>query len=442
MSKQYDPLHGKTLPVFLHYAIPSVGGLLASSSASMIDAMFLGNYVGAEALAAVNLTVPATSLLYAVVFMLAVGGSVIAGKFLGENNDAAASDIFTKTMAAACAVSLLIAVPSIVFIRQLVQLLGATEALSTLVVQYLQILLLFSPALVVSITLYYFIIVDGHPIHASASLIAGSVINVLLDWLFIAELEKGVTGAALATGLSQLSVMFFLLPYMFRKQARLKLARLQGSWKQLFRAAVNGISEFTNEMSVGTVTLLFNWIMITRLGTDGVAAFTIVQYLLFIAVMICYGFAESLQPLVSKNLGARQPHRIRAFLTTAMLSSLTVGIVISIALLTFPQTLIALFLKEGEIQTGSIALSMIALFWPAFLFNGMNITLTSYFTSLHKPVASAVISLSRSLVLPAVLLLSIPPLLGTPGVYICVPIAELLTFIIGIVLLKRHKLST
>ena len=210
-------------------------------------------------------------------------------------------------------------------------------------------------------------------------------------------------------------------------------------WGAVLKAAYNGFSEFANELSIGLITLLFNWVMITRLGVPGVAAFTIINYLLFIGLEVCYGISESLQPTVSKNLGAKQPERISRFMLAAVLSSFTIGLLVSGILLFMPETLISLFLREGEDRTVEIALTFIALFWPAFLFNGMNITLASYFTALHKPLQSASIAVSRSLVLPGLGLLMLPLWFGDKGVYLAIPIAEAITFILAVLLVSRYR---
>ena len=179
--------------------------------------------------------------------------------------------------------------------------------------------------------------------------------------------------------------------------------------------------------------------MITRLGVEGVAAFTIIGYMLYIGLEICYGISESLQPMVSKNLGAKQPQRIVQFLMIAVLSCLIIGVLFSGILLIIPETLVSLFLRAGEDHTLEIALTFAALFWPAFLFNGMNITLASYFTSLHKPLQSATIAVSRSLVLPVLGLLLLPLWFGDDGVFLAIPMAEALTFVLAIVLFNRTR---
>ena len=434
---KYDPLTGRPIPVFFHYAIPSVVGLLAASSASIIDAIFLGNYVGAEALAAVNLVIPVVTFFIAVVFMLAAGGSVIAGKLLGEQKPREASEMFSKTIAASMLFIVLAVFCILPWIDQVVRLLGANDALAPMVKNYLQIISGFAPLMVAGLVLNYFVVLDNQPMLAGAAMVVTAVLNIVLDWLFIVELGFGVTGAAWATGLAQVAAVLILLPHIFSAKAQLKFVSIRGSWRPVAQAAFNGISEFTNEMSVGIITLMYNWVLITRMGTEGLAAFTVVGYMLMAAVMVYYGFSEALQPTVSKNLGAGQINKMKAYLKIALAAAFGVGAMAILLFLLVPEQLIGFFLQEGETQVVEIALVCIALMWPAFLFNGVNITATSYLTALHRPIESAVISLLRSLLLPALLLFLLPRWLGDDGIFIVMPLTELLTLVVALGLLKK-----
>ena len=445
MNHRFDPITGKVVPVFFHYVIPSVLGILAATSAGIIDGMFIGNFVGASALAAVNISLPAFYVFAAVVFMLAVGGSVMCGKFIGEKNLDAASSIFSKTVYAATTVSLLIVAVSLLFLDEVVALLGANEELHPMVRDYMRIILWASPLFIIGLSLDYFVRVDGRPVLASAALVLYAVINILLDWLFIVHWQWGLKGAAWATALAEGAILLTLITHFFSSRCTLKLVaiadRWRGGWDMIFRAAYNGFSEFATELSLATITLLFNWVMITRMGVDGVAAFTIISYLLMIGLQICYGISESLQPAVSKNLGARQPARISRFLALAVASTLVVGLLVSLFFIFFPHLLISIFLHEGETATETIALAFIAVCWPAFLFNGVNITLGSYFTALHKPVQSAVIALSRSLVFPGLGVLLLPRWLGDLGIFISIPLSEAITLGIAAILLFKYRPS-
>ena len=433
---RFDPLTGKPVSVFFYYAVPSVLGLLAATSAGVIDGIFIGNYVGATALAAVNISLPAFYALEAFAFLLAVGGSVMCGKYIGEKNAQGASSIFSKTVFASTGLSVSIVLLCQLFLDQLVSALGANEELSAMVATYLTIIMWAMPLLILGITLDYFVRVDGRPILASGAMLAYAVINICLNYIFVVRMGWGLAGAAWATALADACFTAILLTHFFSKRCSLHLmrvpARFKDGWDEVVRAAYNGFSEFANETSVAVITLLFNWVLITRMGVDGVAAFTIIGYLLMVGINTAYGISEALQPTVSKNLGARQPERILQFFKVAMVSVLLVGLFFSALLVLVPGMMIDVFLSEGDVDTRVIALGAIALFWPAFIFNGMNITLAGYLTSLHRPLPSSVIAVCRSLLLPGLGLLLLPRWLGDDGVFLAVPIAEAITFVIGL----------
>ena len=252
-------------------------------------------------------------------------------------------------------------------------------------------------------------------------MVLSALTNIVLDWLFIVEFGWGIEGAAYATGISEAAIIVFLLPYFFSKDRRLKFVLKPGSIRIVFKSMSNGISEFANEISAG------------------VAAYTVVNYLLFSGLMICYGVSESLQPLISQNLGAKNGERIKAYLKVGLVSVFLTGVTIIALLLFIPEFLIGLFLNEQAVDVSDIATQFVRLFWPAFLFSGINIALSSYFTAMHKPIHSAVIALSRSLVLPGLLLLVLPNYMGSDGIYISIPIAEALTFVLASILYWRNQ---
>ncbi|MEM1413048.1 MAG: MATE family efflux transporter, partial [Pseudomonadota bacterium] len=297
--QRFDPLTGPVIPVFFHYAIPSVLGMLAATTAGVIDGVFIGNFVGAQALAAVNIALPMWAVFSAIVFMLAVGGSVVCGKFLGEDDRAGASDIFTRTMVVTTGLGALISGLCLLFIDGLVSLLGANDEIRGMVTEYMRIILWFAPVLIAGLTLYYFVRVDGRPVLAAVGLVGFSVVNIGLNFVFIVLLGWGIVGAAWASALADVFIFLILSTHLFSPRCSLRFVPVRGNWGVIFRAAWNGFSEFTNELSIALIVWLFNWVMITRLGVAGVAAYTIIGYLVMLGMEVCYGISESLQPTIS-----------------------------------------------------------------------------------------------------------------------------------------------
>ncbi|MCC3860541.1 MATE family efflux transporter [Pseudemcibacter aquimaris] len=427
-----DPINGNVNTVFWRYALPEIIGFLAISSAGFVDAIFLGNYVGQIALATVNLSIPALTTFFAVSMLISVGGSVVCGKLIGRKKREQANAVFTSTIIIGVISALLLFLLSMIFFNELIIALGAKgDELEGMLSTYLGIILLFAPLYVMEIMAFYFIRLDGQPELASGAFIFGAAVNIFLDWLFIAEFGWGIEGAAYATGLAMVTNFVILFPYFFTKYSKLKFTKPMTDIRLLLKAYVNGISEFANEASIGVTVLIFNWVMITRLGTEGVAALSIIDHIWMVGLYVIVGMCDSLQPSISQNFGAGNAKRIIDFMRIAAISSLSVGIIMIIAMIFFPDMLISIFLQEDEIRTREIAAEFLIYIWPAFLFVGLNILLSTYFTSMHKAFQSTVIAFSRSFVLPAICLLILPLWIGNIGMFIALPVAEGVTFLIA-----------
>lgn len=424
-----DMLQGNIAAVFFYYAIPNVLGMLAISSSGVVDGIFVGNYVGHSALASINIIMPVFSLLLGVGVMFSVGGMVRCGKYIGESNREAANAVFSKTIMTVSFLTLALALLGILFIDQVVAMLGANDVLAPLVREYLLIMLLFMFFLPVGLCLSFFVRVDGQPVLAAAAIISAALVNVFFDWLFVAVWDMGLQGAALATGLAHIASFLVLLVHFFSKKSVLRFSWKQQWWGEMAQVAYNGMSEFVNQLSAAVVILVFNWIMITRFGVEGVAAFTIMHYIFFAEQIIVYGFSDALQPIVSTNYGARKPDRIKGFLGLASVCVVCVGILLVFMLLFIPERLAGLFLDNRTEATLSLTLAFISLSWPAFLWNGLNVVFSAYFTAIHKPLPSAFVALSRTLFFPLLFVTVLPVFFGDNGIFVSFSVAEFLTFL-------------
>lgn len=439
MNKRFDPVSGKIIPVFFYYAIPSVIGVLAMSCAVIIDGFFIGNYGGADALAAVNLTAPVFGLLFGLAMMLSVGGAARCGKYLGGGDRKSANNIFSQTLAITGAIAVAATLLGILFMDRLVLLLGANASLADTVSEYLTILLLFNTSQMGMVCLAYFLRVDSHPYIASSAMVFGSLLNVLLDWFFIVELQLEHKGAALGTGLSELAAFLALaVPFMLNK------TRLEFEWKvkkfsEAFKAARNGFSEFSNEISASILILIFNWLIMRQFGENGVAAFSIINYIVLCGLLISCGISESLLPVVSKNFGALNHRRITSFLLISSASVFILGSLTSLLLIISPGVLIEFFIRTGEKETINHTIRFISRIWPIFLLSGLNIILSSYLTAMQRALSSSVIAMARGLVLPVFFLLVIRLLTSYEGILIVLPLSEVTTFFLALFLLKRNS---
>ncbi len=426
------------IKVFFKYIIPSILGLLAISSASIVDGYFVGNYVGALGLASVNINYPIFSILFGIGLMFAVGSSVIVSKLLGEKKHKQASNIFTKAMITVSIFSILSCFSVYLNIDNIFYLLNIEDEFRQSSYIYLSIVIMFIPFVMTGITLDYFVRADENPNLSFFALLTSSIINVILDYILIVKLNYGLSGAAWATGISYAIIIFILVPHFFTKKASLKLVKPSGGFLVMFKAIKNGSSEFINESSAGITVMIFNFYMIKYLGSDGVAAYTIVGYFIMLSIMLSFAISDGLQPIIAKHYGASKFLRIQIFLKLGIVTILGFSFILIGFVLLNPEYLVNIFLNDNSLQTKNITVDFLSYTWVAFLFIGINILVTSYLTAIHKPLASASISVLRSLVFPLFFVSIFSYFFNLKGVYIALPFSEICTFILTMCFFKKY----
>ena len=438
-STSNPALHGPILKSFLTYAIPSALGLLAMSTASVVDGIFIGRYEGGDALGAINLIIPVFSMAFGITYMLAVGGSVVAGKYVGENNFSAATNIFNKTLIVAALYALVLVTAGVAGSSSLFSLLGAEPQLHGLMSDYFNTYIWFLPFQIATAIYYFFVRIAGYPTLAATALVVGAVSNLLLDWWMIGVEGWGLTGAALASGISSLLSWLVLMLHQLKPDHWLHLVLRQRNWGEMGRAAFNGLSEFVNEISAGFVTFILNLVIIERMGITGVAAFSVVSYTLFIGLLLSFSISDSLQAVSSQCFGARNASRLNRFIAISAAAVLLNGALFITLLLTQGTQMIQLFVSDSDPQLVELAESFIQILWPVFIFNGLNMVVSAYLTAVHHALASAVIALSRSLIFPLGWLLVLTQWFPQQAFISALPLAEVCTLVIAAALFAAYR---
>ncbi len=431
-------LHAPVVPLYFRYSLPWSISFLLLSSAGVVDGYFVGQYVGSLALASINIIWPIYSLLSGVGIALASGGGVRCAAYLGRNNDAAAQAIYTKTMAFGFLSSLLFSFPLFFYAEQVAILLGADATLLPYCIEYLTTMSFFLPPLMMGLLWSYFLRTDERPTLASVGMACTAFVNVLLDYIFIAHFSMGVQGSALATGIAYTSSLFlYIWGYVYsKKPRRLYFTKAIGSLLEIFQSMWNGISEMINEMSTGFVLILINITIMQLIGPYGVAAFTVISYVNWLCLMLCYGFSDSLSPLVSANHACHLHRRTRALLFCGIFTALGVGLICFLTMSIYPLELVQLFVKDNT-QTIDFAVNFMDISRFMFLFCGANIIITAYFTGLLKAGPSAIVAILRTLILPVLFIWLLPQFMQYQGVALALPLGEGLTLIVAVYLLYK-----
>lgn len=427
---EHDMLSGPVAKTYWRYSLPWALSMVATASATVVDGIFVGRFVGANALAAVNLAAPVFTLISGVAYMLVTGGSVRAGKYMGEGNQEGASAMLIKTLALLITVVGLLSLLVYVNMSSVMGVLGANELLTPISREYLVTLLLFIWAAPLCYALSYFIRVDQRPVLASLGLALSALFNIILDAVLVGWLGMGVRGAAMATGIAFLLPCLLFVTHFFSVKSSYIWPRVWGGFMEMLHSAWNGASEFVNEISGGLIILIFNRILMERMGADGVAAFTVVNYTTIMALILFYGLGDSLAPIVSVNRGAGEHKRTRAFLRTALFSVLTLAIIIFCVFTFFPDKLANLFLP-GDAEAFALTVGFMNAWRWAFLFSGLNMVMASFFTGMQWATSSMLVAASRSFVLPVLMLMVLPIFFGDTGIYYATSAAECLTLLLA-----------
>ncbi len=442
MDHNKDMLKAPLVPLFFSYSIPWTLSMLVLSSAGVIDGIFIGHYAGPLALAAVNIVWPIFSLVMGIGVAIAAGGGVRCSAYLAKNEDTKAQGMFTNCLLFMLFFGLCIILPCFFFSKNIVLLLGADESTLPHAIRYLETVMYFFPVLCVGLVLSFFLRVDERPTLAALGYTITAIINMVLDYVFIAHFGWGVHGAALATGIGYSSmIVLYVAVYWFGKTPRrLALVRAWGQWREVFAAMWNGISEMISEMSSGIVLIIMNIAMMRMAGAYGVAAFTVVGYLNWCCLILSFGFADSLSPLISANHAVHAHKRNRGLLRIALVTVGTVGLACFALMSFFPKELVQLFLPHSEGTKASIiAEDFMYISRFLFLFCGANIVLTAYLTGLFQAMASGMVALLRTLLLPALFVNTLSLFWDYKGVALALPISEFLTLLLAILLCRKQQ---
>ena len=420
---------------FLRYLVPSVLTMIFLSFYTTIDGFFVSKYADSDALAGINIVIPITCIIFGIAVMLATGAGAIIGEKLGQKKEREANEIFTFITIVLLIFSIIFTIIGILFLEQICIFLGSSPRLLKHVLPYAFVIFLGTISMSFKLFFEYMVRTDGKPNIGMVMSLTGLILNVILDYSFVAVFHMGTGGAAWGTFLSITASMLIGLVY-FLKYSHIRFCKPEVNWMVLFKSCTNGSSEMLTEMSTGITTFLFNLIIMKYFGEDGVAAVTIIMYVYYFFIAIYMGIAVATAPIVSYNVGSRNYEKIKettrySFVTIAVSSALILGF----SLLCGKQ-IIHLFVEEGNVFT--VTWDGLKLFSPVFLFIGLNVFLSGYFTALGNGFISALISSLRSLIFVVVFILILPNLIGVSGVWITMPLAEAATIFIAIYLYRTH----
>ena len=428
--------HVKNLLVFI---IPSLIMMVFMSMYTSVDGIFVSRFISEDALGAINIVFPISSIIMALALMLGTGGSAVIGKYLGQNKKQEAREFFSLLYVVAILLGIFIGGSCFIFHETLLIALGCTEELYQYGKDYLLVLLPFAPMAFLQMFAQVFLVANGRPQLAMTVSLLGGVANIILDYFFIVVMEMGIGGAALATGIGySIPGIYAICHFSIYKKEDLQFVKPVMNKKDLVGACFNGSSELVNNLSIAITTLLFNLVMIAYAGKVGVAAITVILYLQFIQAAVYFGYGQGIAPVISFKYGEQNHTQLSFIIKFSILFITVISVFVVIISFFFHEFAIKLFI-DAQSPTYAMTKEGFLIVATSYLFMGLNVFISSMFTALGNGRVSALLSFLRTFLFLVGLLICLPIFFGLQGVWWAVPIAEGATLFFSLYFFIKYK---
>lgn len=413
--------------------------MIVTSVYAVIDGLFISNFVGDTPFVAINFIYPFIMVLGGVGFMLGTGGTALVSKIMGENDREKANRVFSMIILFAVILGLSLTVFGEIFVEPIAKLLGASDGMMEHCVTYGRITIAFTSAFMLQNIFQSFLAAAEKPKMGLAVTIAAGCTNAVLDALFVAVLQWGVAGAALATGIGQVLGGVIPLVYFLRKNdSLLRLTKTKLEIKPLLQACGNGASEFLTNIASSLVGMLYNFQLMKYLGEDGVSAFGVLMYVQFIFLAIEIGYSIGSAPIIGYNYGADNRTELKNVFKKSMILMGSSGVILSGLAQLLAVPLAKLFVGY-DAELFDLTVYAFRIFSFSFIFSGITIYSSGFFTALNNGALSAILSFLRAVVFQVLFVLLLPALSGVDGIWCATFATEFCSFVTALTFFLAYR---
>lgn len=405
---------------------------------TMVDGLFVSNLIGTNALSAINLTAPIIQLVTAISTMLATGGSAVIMKKMGEQKTEEAKEDFTFLILVNVLVGFVMCGLGYLAMGHIFVGMKLSLDVEEYCIDYLSHYLLFTvPILLMNNFTLYMIASEKATLSLVCS-VAGGVLNMVLDYVFIAIFHMGISGAAIATGIGYSVTAVVGLLVFSQKKYLLHFKKPVFRSNVLVHAATNGCSEMATALVTGIITMMFNWTMLHYVGEDGVAAVTIIMYVLMFASSLYTGYSYGVAPMISFYHGQQNQKKLKKLVALSLKVIAVISVLTVAGSLLLTKSLVLVFTRPDN-PVYNLAVTGNRICTIALFFIGFNIFASGMFTALSNGVVSAVLAFSRSFVFMLITMIVLPAILGVNGIWLATPAAELMAFAMSIGMFFKYR---
>lgn len=438
-SKQLGEM--KVLKLLMKFSIPAIVGMLVNALYNVVDRIYIGNGVGSLGIAGITIAFPVMLVMMAFSMLIGIGANSLVSIRLGQNRKEDAQGIFGNSISLLILTSLTLSIIGLVALEPLLKLLGASELILPYARDYLQIILLGGVFQSIGMGMNNFIRSEGNPKIAMYTMLIGALINTILDPIFIFGFNWGMKGAAFATIISQAVSAIWVFRYFLRGNSLLKIRKKDLLLKlPVIRGILAlGVAPFVMQIAASIQNSIMNKSLVTYGGDIAISGMGVVISIMTLMVMPIFGITQGVQPIIGYNYGAKKYDRVKEAYKLAVIFATSVVILGWIVTRLFPEQLVSMFNSEDTelIAFGTMAIKRFMIFLP---FIGFQIVSSSYFQAVGKPKHSALLGLSRQVLILIPALIILPKFFGLVGVISAGPLADIFsTVVTGIFIFIEMK---
>lgn len=419
-------------------AIPTILMMSFMSLYTIVDGAFVSRFVGTDALSAVNIAYPYVNFVLGISVMLGTGGCALVMKRVGEGKTDEAKKDFSLIVFFAFVFSIILCFLSIMFIEQILKLLGTTNSLYQYTKDYLFYMIIFVTPTILKFIVEQFLVAINKSKTALFLSVSGGVLNIVLDYIFIVLLNFGIKGAAIATGIGYAIPAIIGLAFFAKSSSLLHFKPPSKNPMIILKSCFNGCSEMISQLSSGIITFLFNMVMLKYIGEDGVASITIILYIQFLVTSVFLGYSIGVSPKISFFYGNKDISMLKSIISLSLKFVWVLSIIVYIIIFLASPILVSFF-TEPETTVFNITMNGLKIYSFSFLIVGTNIFMSGMFTAFSNGKVSAIISIFKTLFFECIGIITFPIILGIIGIWLAIPMAQILGVFVSFYFYKKYK---